>query len=154
MALTHCDWCHHEVPASNFCVRCGHELGTATDSPRGALSGVFSGVQGAPPTSLSGVRRRFAANPDESVLRPSVVTTLFPQLPKPSLAGFRIALLSGLAVVLVLGLLKLFPIALIAAALLMPLLATLYFYDVDVYEDQPVGVVLATMAWGAVAGVA
>jgi hypothetical protein len=161
MALKRCEWCEHEVPDSNFCIRCGHELGAATDrsmSRAGAFSGIgrtVSGVLRLPerPASLSGVRRAFAANPDESVLRPSIVSTIFPQLPKPSMMAFRVSLALGVVTVLLLGVLKLYPVGLIAAAVLLPALAVLYFYDVSVYEDTPGLVVGATMVWGIVAGV-
>src|SRR5919199_2134585 len=114
MALTHCEWCEHEVPDSAFCYRCGHQLGDPPES-RGlsgtskvlsrpslvqrGVSGVLRLPQGRP-ESLSGVRRAFAAAPEESVLRPSIVSTIFPQLPQPSLRAFRTALAAGLACVL------------------------------------------------------
>ena len=80
-------------------------------------------------------------------------STLLPQLPKADLEAFRIALLAGLAVVAVLAIAGLYPVALVAAALIVPLLVVLYLYDVDVYEDEPITVIAATMAWGAAAGV-
>jgi hypothetical protein len=67
--------------------------------------------------------------------------------------AFRVSLALGVATVLVLGLLKLYPVGLIAAAVLLPALAILYFYDVSVYEDTPALVLGATMVWGLVAGV-
>jgi hypothetical protein len=70
------------------------------------------------------------------------------------MGGFRTALGAGTALVIVLGALGLFPVALVAAALLVPTLIVFYLYDVDVYEDEPLLVVSATMLWGAVAGVA
>lgn len=125
----------------------------------GAFTGIArtaSAVMGIPnaerPASLSGVRRAFAAAPEESVLRPSVVSTLFPQLPRPSMAAFRISLALGIATVLALGLLKMYPVGLIAAAVVVPALAVLYFYDVNTYEEQPFAVVGATVAWGALTG--
>ena len=84
---------------------------------------------------------------------PRLVSTLFPHLPRASMGSFRVSLVFALAVVLVLGALRILPVALIAAAVSLPLLTLLYLYDVDVYEDEPLSVVLATMAWGAVAGV-
>lgn len=167
MALTRCEWCEHEVPASAFCYRCGHQLGDAPES-RG-LSGTsktisqpsliqrgVSGVLGIPqgrPESLSGVRRAFAAAPNESVLRPSIVSTIFPQLPRPDMFAFRVSLGLGAATVLLLGILKLYPIALIAAAIMVPALAILYFYDVNIYEDSPASVVALTLLCGAVGGI-
>src|SRR5919202_318811 len=167
MALTHCEWCEHEVPDSAFCYRCGHQLGNPPESrglsrtskvvsqPSLIQRGV-SGVLGIPqgrPESLSGVRRAFAAAPNESVLRPSIVSTIFPQLPRPDMFAFRVSLGLGAATVLLLGVLKLYPIALIAAAIMVPALAILYFYDVNIYEDNPLSVVALTILCGAVGGV-
>ena len=44
------------------------------------------------------------------------------------------------------------PVALLAGALLVPLLLTVYLYSTDVYEDEPVRVILVTLAWGALSG--
>src|SRR5450755_2119566 len=160
MALRTCEHCANEVPASRFCIRCGHEH----EGGESALSGIsrvpgasavgrsLSGVLKIDPTSLSGVRRAFAAAPNESVLRPTIVSTLFPQLPRPSMAVFRTCLGLGLATVLVLGLAKLYPVALIAGAVLLPMLVVLYMIDVNVFEEQSLPVIGATLAWGAVTG--
>lgn len=83
---------------------------------------------------------------------PSVVSTLFPHLPRGSLRTFRLALTLGLLFVGALGLLGLFPLALVLATVLVPLLVLLYLFDVDVYEDAPIRVVGLTMALAAVAG--
>lgn len=116
------------MPEGTFCVRCGARL-------------------------EAGRRRGFSAAPHEGIRRPSIVSSIFPQLPRASLLTFRVALAFGVAVVLVLAVLKLFPLAIVASAILVPLLTVLYLYDVDVYEDEPLFVVGATMLWGAVAGV-
>jgi hypothetical protein len=76
-------------------------------------------------------RRGFSANPRESVYRPSIVSSIFPQLPRTELATFQAALLLGVAVVLVLAVLKIFPLAIVASAVLTPLLMVIYLYDVD-----------------------
>ena len=161
MALTHCENCGNEVPASRFCIRCGNELegGQEALSRIGSMPGSsvaargVSGVFNIDPRSLSGVRRAFAAAPDESVLRPSVVSTIFPQLPHASMRAFRTCLALGVATVLALGLAKLFPIALIAGAVMLPVLVVIYMFDVNVFEDTSTNVVLATVAWGLVTGV-
>ena len=69
------------------------------------------------------------------------------------MAGFYGALVVGVALVLVLAVLRILPIALIAAAVLLPLLTLLYLYDVEVYEDEPVRVIGLTLLWGIVTGV-
>jgi ribosomal protein L32 len=160
MALRRCDHCGHEVPASHFCIRCGHELeGGQTQLTRitqiarsSAVSGLTS-IMKIDPGSLSGVRRAFAAAPDESVLRPTIVSTIFPQLPRPSMTVFRICLALGVATVLLLGLAKLYPVALIAGALLLPMLVVLYMFSVNIFEQQSLTVTGGTIAWGAVTGV-
>lgn len=130
-----CANCEREVPADTFCVRCGEELATATAG---------SGSN----------RKDFAAAPGEKLSRPSLVSTIFPQLPNDSMQTFRVSLVLGVVVIVALAAVGLFPVALIAAAILVPLLTVIYLYDVDVYEDQPYYVVGLTMLGGAVAGVA
>jgi ribosomal protein L32 len=161
MALRKCANCGHEVPDSRFCIRCGHEhaggepaLSRMSRVPGASAVGRgVSGVLKIDPASLSGVRRAFAAAPNESVLRPTIVSTIFPQLPQPSMATFRICLGLGLGTVLVLGLAGLYPVALIAAAVLLPMLVVVYMFDVNVFEDLPLPVVCTTIVWGVGAGV-
>lgn len=98
-------------------------------------------------------RRGFAAAPNERALVPSLVSTLFPQLPSDSMRAFRIALGAGAGAVLLLGAAGLFPIAVVAAGILVPLLLGIYLYDVDLYEDEPAHVLAYTAVWGIAAGV-
>jgi ribosomal protein L32 len=161
MALERCDNCGHEVPASRFCIRCGNRL----DGEEPALSGIaripggsvlgkgMSGVLSLDPSSLSGVRRAFAAAPEESVLRPTIVSTIFPQLPHSSMRAFRSCLALGLAAVLILGIAKLYPVALIASAVMLPTLVIIYMFDVNVFEDTSLSFVLGTVGWGLATGV-
>src|ERR1019366_6270106 len=72
----------------------------------------------------AGGRRAFAAAPNESVLSPTIVSTIFPQLPRPSMATFRACLGLGLATVLVLGLARVYPVALVVGGTLAWGLAT------------------------------
>ena len=87
------------------------------------------------------------------LLRPKLISTLFPRLPQDSHRSYRLALGLGSAAIVVLAALRLFPVALIAAALLLPLLVALYLVDVNTYGDEPVWALSLTMGWGAVAGV-
>jgi hypothetical protein len=64
-----------------------------------------------------------------------------------------VALLGGSAAIVVLAALRLFPVALVAAAVLVPLTTVTYLIAVDLYESEPVRVLAATMAWGVLAGV-
>ena len=130
-----CPNCHRPTPDGNFCVRCGVPLhDEATPSSARA-------------------RSQFAAAPAEREYVPWLVSTLFPQLPRHSDRHFRLALLGGTVLVIGLAAFRLFPMAVIVAALLMPLLVVLYFYDVDVYEESPAWAIGWTLGWGAAAGV-
>jgi hypothetical protein len=132
-----CNECRHEVPALEFCVRCGDPL--AEEKRQRA--------------ALAGRRSTFAANPDEHALAVHLISTLFPQLPKADMGTFRTVLVIGVIAIVGLAGLGFFPLALIASALLVPLMLILYVWDVDVYEDEPLRVMAYTAAWGIVAGV-
>ena len=128
-----CPSCGEPTPTGNYCVRCGGTLGSDPRRTR--------------------VRSEFAAAPGQRRLAPWLVSTLFPHLPHGSMRDFRIALVAGTAIVAVLAGFRLFGVAIIAAALLLPLITILYFYDVDVYEGEPWWATAWTFAWGAVGGV-
>ncbi len=87
------------------------------------------------------------------LLRPRLISTLFPRLPRDSHRSYRLALGLGSVTIVVLAALRLFPVALIAAALLLPVLVALYLVDVNGYGDEPVWALSLTMGWGALAGV-
>jgi len=78
---------------------------------------------------------------------------LFPHLPRHSVVGFRASLVLGTAVVAALTVARLFPVALISGALVLPLLVALYLAEVDVYGAEPVWALVLTIGWGAAAGV-
>ncbi len=129
-----CPSCEQSTPEGHFCVRCGAPLS--------------DGWEG-----RSRDRSHFAAASHQHVAHPALISTLFPHLPRASHTGFRVALAVGLGVVVGQAALRLFPMALIAAALLLPLLVVLYLIDVDVYEGEPPWAVAFVMLWGAAAGV-
>jgi hypothetical protein len=131
-----CDQCGQIVPALEYCVRCGDPLAAEKQN------------------ALVGRRGQFAAAQGERAVAVHVVSTLFPRLPRANMDGYRLSLLLGIAVVVALALFGLFPIALVAAELIVPLVMFLYLWDVDVYEDEPLPVIGATAAWGILAGVA
>ena len=135
--LIKCNQCGHEVPRLKFCIRCGDPL---TDEYAAE--------------STREDRRRFAAAPNEGVNSVAFISTFFPQLPRADMRTFRLAFAAGVAIVAGLALLGFYPIALASAAVLVPLLFVLYLWDVDIYEDEPLSVIGATMLWGAIAGVA
>jgi hypothetical protein len=132
-ALVECPHCGENIPSGAYCGSCGASLGD------------------------QGGRRRhgaYAASPHESVHRAAVVTTLFPHLPHRNAHVFRQALVGGVAVVLLLAALRLYTPATVAAALLLPVLYVLYLYEVEVYEHEPVTVLLVTFVAGLVLGTA
>ena len=86
------------------------------------------------------------------MVEPRIVSSIFPQLPAGSMRAFRISLAVGVALVFLLGAVGLFPVALVAAAILLPVVTVMYLYDVEVYEDEPALVLGLTMIWGAIAG--
>jgi ribosomal protein L32 len=132
-----CNQCGNQVPRLEYCIRCGDPLSDEyTAEARGHK------------------RARFAAAPEESANAIALYSTLFPQLPHAQMGAFRVSLTAGVAIVAGLGLLGFFPVALVAAAVLVPLLMVLYLWVIDIYEDEPIWVIGATMAWGAVAGTA
>jgi ribosomal protein L32 len=134
--LITCRQCGNDVPRLAYCIRCGDPLDDEYSAE-----------------SLRQQRSRFAAAPDEPLATVALVSTIFPQLPRAEMRYFRIALLVGAAIVLGLALLGLYPVALVSAAVLVPLLMVMYVYVVDVYEDEPLWIIGATMVWGAGSGV-
>jgi hypothetical protein len=133
--LIACGSCGQETPEGHFCIRCGTPLHGDSDQ-------------------TSRRRTHFAAASHQHVALPALISTLFPHLPRASHAGFRVALAVGAGVVAGLAAARLFGVALIAAALLLPLLVVVYLIDVDVYEEEPAWAVTVTIVWGAIAGAA
>jgi hypothetical protein len=132
-----CPQCHHDVPALDYCVRCGFPLGVdALDTP-GRRSG----------------RHRYGAAPREQAWAPHVLSTIFPQLPERDLRFFGVAAVLGIAVTAGLTIARFFPLALILACVVVPLLLLLYLFAVDIYEDEPVRVLALTAFSGAIVGV-
>ncbi len=126
-----CEDCGLETAEAPFCIRCGHHQHEALASP---------------------TKRRYSADPDQTAFSLHVISTLFPQLPRDDLAAFRLVLLLGLGAVITLAVLGLYPVGLVAAAALVPMVMVTYLYDVDLYEDEPLRVYALTLAWGAAAG--
>jgi hypothetical protein len=126
-----CEHCGAEVPFGAFCGNCGASL----THP------------GAPGRSSS-----YAAAPHEPVALSSVITTLFPHLPHRQVHVFREVLIAGVGVVLLLAAFRLVAPATLVSVLLLPVLYLLYLYESDVYEDEPVRVLLLTVISGGALG--
>ena len=129
-----CPHCSNVTPIGDYCGACGahlvHQASLAARRPHS-----------------------YSANPDESVLRLSVVSTLFPHLSHRSSVPFRagFALLASLLIIFSATGLEAPVIAL--AAMGVPLLFQLYIYEVDVYEDGHVLLTAETLLIGAGLGV-
>lgn len=135
-----CPHCGRETPQGAYCGYCGTRL------PH---------EEGQQPTPGASRRRHaFAADPRESVYALAIISTLFPHLP-PRRANIARWLLIGGAVVLVgIAFGRYVPIALVLGAALLPALYLAYFYDAEVYEDEPIAVLAGTFAAGAILGAA
>ncbi|TMF81694.1 MAG: PrsW family intramembrane metalloprotease [Chloroflexi bacterium] len=127
-----CPHCGANVPAGEFCGLCGAHL--ATGSPRRSHA--------------------YAAVPNQRVAHLAIVSTLFPHLAYRRSGPFRVAIVAGGALVVMLAALHLFAPATVAAVFLLPVLYLMYLYEVEVYEDEPWLVVGATMVLGALLGLA
>ncbi len=123
-----CHHCGHSVPPLRYCVRCGSPLDPAIP------------------------RHEFAAHPGEPARALRLFSTLFPHLPQAGYDSFRHALALGIAVVVVLVIAGLFPLALVGAAILVPVLFVLYFIEVDLYERAPLTIIAATVVWAIAIG--
>jgi rRNA maturation endonuclease Nob1 len=123
-----CPHCGQAVPHLHYCVRCG--------------------------TPLDGTARRheFAAHPGEPVQAIRPFSTLFPHLPDAGYHSFRAAFVVGLALVALLVIAGFYPVALVAAAILVPILFVLYFIEADLYERAPLTIIVATLAWAFAVG--
>ncbi len=134
-ATIRCDQCGEVVPNLTYCVRCGDPLGPERRQGREGR-----------------VRDTYAAVPGERANAVRLVSTIYPSLPREEIRTFQTALVAGTVLIAVLGLLGFFPVAIVAAAVLVPLITIIYLYDVDVYEDEPLRVVALTFLWGLVVG--
>lgn len=127
--LTECRVCRVDVPAGEFCGLCGCHL-----TPRR-----FEG-----PDWLR--IRTFGAAPGESLLSPSLVSSLFPQLTHRG--AFRVALGAMLVSLVAFALLRM-PAALIAVGVLgLPTLFLIYLREADAFRDLPPRVLALTAVLG------
>ena len=128
--IVSCPHCGSMVPSGEFCGHCGAHLPTGS------------------------IRRShaYAAVPTQRVAHLAIVSTLFPHLAYRRSGPFRIALVAGGALVVMLAALHLFAPATVAAVFALPVLYLMYLYEVEVYEDEPWLIVGATMVLGALLG--
>jgi hypothetical protein len=132
------------------CRACG------TDVPVGA----FCGSCGANPFAERGDRLgrlrigAYAAAPDEHVLRFTLASSLFPQLPHRSRTPFRLGLVTLLVALVVLAVLRWQAPLIAVGALGFPLLFVVYLRETDARHDLPVRLLAIAAGLGAALGIA
>jgi hypothetical protein len=127
MTTMPCPVCGKRVAAAAFCARCGAYL-----SPR----------RGDWPEWLR--IRAYGVAPGEHVLRLSVVTSLFPRLPRRCVNGFRVGLAALLLVLVAFALLRWQPPLIAISTVGLPLVFLSYLRLSDVYHDLPVRTLVVT----------
>ena len=129
--LVTCPQCGSVVPAGEFCGHCGRHL------------------------TMGSTRRAhaYAAVPSQRVAHLSIITTLLPHLPHRRGGPFRVAMIAGAALVVLLAVMHLFAPATAVAVFVLPVLYLMYLYEVEVYEREPWLVIGATMVAGAILGI-
>jgi hypothetical protein len=124
-----------EVPAGNFCGLCGcHPEAEPGDN------------------SVWLRPKTFGAAPGESVLRPALASSLFPQLPNRSRTPFRVTLLIAAAGLLLAAVLRLPALGIAISALGLPLLFGLYLRASAADRDVPRVSLILAAALGAILG--
>ncbi len=130
-----CKRCEVEVPAGNFCGLCGcHPEAEPGDN------------------SVWLRPKTFGAAPGESVLRPALASSLFPQLPNRSRTPFRVTLLIAAAGLLLAAVLRLPALGIAISALGLPLLFGLYLRASAADRDVPRVSLILAAALGAILG--
>lgn len=97
--------------------------------------------------------RGYAVAPNESVASFALVSTVMPYASAQSARTYKLALLIGIAIPILSVLFGQPSFALVTAAVLVPVVFILYLYDVNLWEDQPIPVVIATIILSAAFGV-
>ncbi len=129
-----CEHCGRETPQGHYCAYCGADLTVQTAH------------------KARHRRHTYAVDPHEHVYHPGIVSTFFPHFNPHRAQQARWILLAGIAIIFLIGLGRYVPIATVAAALFIPVLYLLYFYDVELYENEPLPVLGATFVVGALLG--
>jgi RsiW-degrading membrane proteinase PrsW (M82 family) len=129
---------------------------TSTPTPELPPGARFDPFTGAEATSGAGAgterAQSFALQPGEPVASFNVVSSMMPLASGTAPQTYRWALGIGILIPVVAGALGFLAFAFVAAALVVPAVYVVYMYDVNQWEDQPVGVVLGAV--GAAAALA
>jgi hypothetical protein len=121
VSTAHCPACGSDVPAGTFCGFCGASLSAQR---RGGRDRLRLGT--------------YAAAPGEGVLRPALVSSLFPHLPRRSRAPFRVGLVVLLVVLVGCAVLRWQAPMIATAAFGLPVLFVIYLYESGARRDIPV----------------
>lgn len=128
-----CPRCHAPLPeVAQFCHVCGTNVAQADHERRSS----------------------FAAKPDESVSKLSLVSTIMPRGAAAHPQTYKLALVGALLLTLVAAIFGAMPMALMLAAFSIPVVYVVYLYDVNQWENEPVRVVLMAFALTFVLGLA
>ena len=130
-ATMECRVCQTDVPAGEFCGLCGDFL---------------TEKRGNGPSWLR--LRAYGADPGEHLLRPSLASSIFPQLPHRSRRPFQLALVVVLLALVTFATLRMPPALISVGSLGLPLLFLLYMRETNVFRDVPRRTLLLTTALG------
>ena len=136
-----CPQCGRDTPSGAYCGFCGARLPQQEGEE-------------APHAHDHRRAHAYAADPRESLYTPALISTLFPHLPPRRAILARWLLLAGVIAAVGVAVARFAPIALLLGAILLPVLYLAYFYDVAVYEDEPMAVLAGTFVAGVALGAA
>src|SRR5687768_12350398 len=118
-----CPECSSENPeVAQYCYLCGHALRRADSSKHGR-------------------NNSYVVQSSESVNQMALISTIMPHTNRDVADGYRWALIATATLVLGLTLAGLLPMAIAAAAFMVPVTYLFYIYDVNLWEDAPLPVV-------------
>jgi RsiW-degrading membrane proteinase PrsW (M82 family) len=128
--------------------------GGAPLAPLGARFDPVTGAELSAGAGAGGERRQsYALQPGEPVASFNLVTSLMPLASGTAPQTYRWALGLGILIPVVAGALGFLAFAFVAAAVVVPAIYVVYMYDVNQWEDQPLGVVLGAIGAAAALGV-
>jgi protease prsW family protein/zinc ribbon protein len=120
-----CPRCSTENPeVARFCFRCGRALLGADQTRQGRA-------------------HSYAVQPGEGVVQFALISTIMPHTNRRAADHYRWALLASAVLVVGFSLAGLLPGAIVGAAFLVPATYLIYVYDMNLWEESPVPVVLA-----------
>ena len=123
-------------------------------APPGARFDPATGAELSAGAGAGGERRQsYALQPGEPVASFNLVTSLMPLASGSAPQTYRWALGVGILIPVVAGALGFLAFAFVAAAVVVPAIYVVYMYDVNQWEDQPIGVVLGAIGAAAALGV-